>query len=134
MSRNGFMLKCLWVMKNEMICSIPYCALFRELGDEFITSITAEGKGTVCSSQSDQNYITVSPQKTDCEESVSLSWTISNPWYNSFLGGQLEGLIHILVSSLLLSVIKKTLEDFWLRSIFQKIHMCLDNSHFVFSR
>lgn len=56
-----------------MICSVPYCTLFRELGDEFLTSVTAEGKGTVCLSPSDQNCITVGPQKTDCEESVSLS-------------------------------------------------------------
>lgn len=56
-----------------MICSVLYCTLFRELGDEFLTSVTAEGKGTVCLSPSDQNRITVGPQKTDCEESVSLS-------------------------------------------------------------
>lgn len=60
-------------MKNEMICSIPYCTLFRGLGDESLTSVMAEGKGTVFLSPSDQSHIIVGPQKTDCKESMPLS-------------------------------------------------------------
>ena len=36
-NRNGFVLKCLGVMKNEMVCSIACCMLFRGLEDNFFT-------------------------------------------------------------------------------------------------
>lgn len=59
-------------MKNEIICSILYGTVYRELGDEFLTSVTAEGKRTVCLPQSDQNCIRVGPQKRDCEVRISV--------------------------------------------------------------
>ena len=75
-----------------------------------------------------------SPRKAGCEGSLSLSWKASDLWQDILLGGQTESLVCIVVSDLLFSVIKQTSGGFWLRFIFQKIHVCLGNLHFVFGR
>lgn len=135
MNRNEFISKCLWVMKNKMVCSIPDCILFRGLEDVFLTCVSDEEKWIVlliciwletCYIRSSQNR--------SCTEQVPLSRTSSDPYQDSLLGGQPESLMQSWLSDLLPAVIKQTYGSFWLRYVFHKIHVYLDNSHIVFGR
>lgn len=71
-NRNEFISKCLWVMKNKVVCSIPDCKLFRGLEDIFLTCVSNEEKWIVCSFASDWKHVISGLHKTEAVKSKYL--------------------------------------------------------------